>query len=83
MIVNTGSGQAEGSSVAARFWDRFPRRKVLDGSHEAYRDVREFRREALAAIRKIKTVYPGLNLSTKMRGRLVLRPSRLAVAAAN
>ena len=35
MIVNTGSGQAERSSVAERSWDLFSRRKVLDGSHEA------------------------------------------------
>ena len=35
MIVNTGSGQAERSSVAERLLDLFSARKVLDGSHEA------------------------------------------------
>src|SRR5713226_6614197 len=41
-MMNTDSGdrehrfrQAERSSVAARSWDLFPARKVLNGSHEA------------------------------------------------
>jgi len=58
-------------------WESLSRQMGCD-----YRDVREFRREALRALRSIKTVYPGLNLSTKTRGRLVLRPSRLAVTPA-
>ena len=45
-----------------------------------FEDVRNFRKKALVAIKKIEAVYPGLNLSTKPRGRLVLRPSRLAIA---
>src|SRR5712692_5272837 len=35
VIVNTGSGQAERSSVAERSWDLFPEGGVLDGNHEA------------------------------------------------
>jgi replication initiator protein len=58
-------------------WESLARQTGCD-----FGDVRDFRRKALAAIGKIKAVYPGLNLSTKARGRLVLRPSRLAIAPA-
>jgi hypothetical protein len=62
--------------VLAVSWESLSRQLGCD-----YDTVKNFRIKALAAIRKIRAVYPGLNLSTKARGRLMLRPSRLAIAA--
>jgi hypothetical protein len=45
-----------------------------------YKDVQNFRRKAVEAIRKIETVYPGLRIET-VEGGLVIKPGRTAIAS--
>jgi hypothetical protein len=44
-----------------------------------YGDIKDFKKEANAALRKIATVYPGL-IITKAKGGFAIHASRLAVS---
>jgi len=44
-----------------------------------YGDVKDFKRRAKAALRKVQAVFPGLELE-EVNGGLVIRPGRTAIA---